>query len=72
MPIFDLFFVVFPFFRENFSLLMAAPISLKKSNRAKVDFATPPFFILHYDSNSNMGNDRVPCSLFRWGLLSLR
>ena len=36
MPIFDPFFVVFPFFSEKFSLLMAASISLKKSNRAKV------------------------------------
>ena len=36
MPIFDLFFVVFPFFSEKFSLLIAAPISLKKSNRANV------------------------------------
>ena len=36
MPIFDLFFLVVSFFREKFSLLISAPISLKKSNRAKV------------------------------------
>ena len=36
MPVFDPFFVVFSFFREKFSLLMAASFSLKKSNRAKV------------------------------------
>ena len=35
-PFLTHFFVVFPFFSEKFSLLMAAPISLKKSNRAKV------------------------------------
>ena len=36
MPVFDPFFVVFSFFREKFSLLIAAPISRKKSIRAKV------------------------------------
>ena len=36
MPIFNPFFVVFSFFSEKFSLLIAAPISHKKSNRAKV------------------------------------
>ena len=36
MPIFDLFFVVFPLFSEKFSLLMAYQNNGKKSNRAKV------------------------------------
>jgi len=36
MPVFDPFFVVFLFFSEKISLLIAALISLKKSNRAKV------------------------------------
>ena len=36
MPVFDPFFVVFPFFRENFSLLMAYQNNGKKSNRANV------------------------------------
>ena len=36
MPIFDLFFVVFSFFSEKFSLLMACQNNGKMSNRAKV------------------------------------